>query len=74
MNQDEKLTVNETARQLSVRVDSVYKLLWAGLLKGHRVDGRWEISAESVEEYAIKHSRQARAASVEDRTLTPATV
>jgi hypothetical protein len=61
MAQDSKLTVNNAARRLGTRVDSIYKLLYAGLLIGQRVDGRWEISAASVEEYALKHSRQARA-------------
>ena len=59
MNQ-KKWTVIQTARRLGIRVDYAYKLIWAGLLDGERVDGRWEISADSVEEYALKHSRQAR--------------
>jgi len=60
MNQ-KKWTVIQTARNLGIRVDSVYKLVWAGLLNAERVDGRWEISADSVEEYALKHARQATA-------------
>lgn len=54
------LSVNETARRLSTRVDSVYKLLYSGLLDGRRVDGKWEISAVSVENYALNHSRHRR--------------
>lgn len=64
-------TVNNAARRLGTRVDSVYKLLYAGLLNGQRVDGRWQISAASVEEYALKHSRQARAVT-RDSTLVAA--
>jgi len=60
MAQDSKTTVNDAARFLGTRVDSIYKLLYAGLLVGHRVDGRWQISCASVEEYALKHSRQSR--------------
>lgn len=60
MRQHATLTVNETARRLSTRVDSIYKLLYSGLLDGQRVDGKWEISTESVEGYALKHSRQRR--------------
>ncbi len=71
MGRDTKLTVNDTARRLGTRVDSVYKLLYAGFLIGHRVDGRWEISAESVENYALKHSRQTRAV-VQDTALVAA--
>lgn len=61
MERNSKLTVNDAARRLGTRVDSIYKLLYAGLLTGQRVDGRWEISSASVEEYALKHSRQGRA-------------
>jgi excisionase family DNA binding protein len=54
------LTVNDAARKLGTRVDSIYKLLYAGFLTGQRTDGRWHISAASVEEYRLKHSRQKR--------------
>ena len=60
MNRHTKLTVNDAAHRLGTRVDSVYKLLYAGFLTGQRVDGKWQISAASVEEYALKHSRQRR--------------
>ena len=54
------VTVNDAARRLGTRVDSIYKLLYSGHLNGRRVDGRWEISVASVEEYAVKHSRARR--------------
>jgi excisionase family DNA binding protein len=65
------VTVNAAARRLGTRVDSIYKLLYAGFLTGWRVDGRWAISAASVEEYAVKPSRQARAVN-QDTSLVAA--
>lgn len=55
------MTVNETARRLQVRLDTVYKALYAGLLTGERIDGKWQISAASVENYLANHSRKAAA-------------
>jgi hypothetical protein len=57
---DAALSVNAAARRLGTRVDSVYKLLYAGFLTGQRIDGKWQISARSVEQYAVNHSRQAQ--------------
>jgi predicted site-specific integrase-resolvase len=55
-------TVNETAQRLQIRLESVYRLIYAGLLAGERKDGKWQLSAESVEDYAAKHSRKVSAA------------
>jgi predicted site-specific integrase-resolvase len=54
------LTVSETAQRLSIRMESIYRLIYAGLLEGQRVDGKWELSQKSVENYAAKHSRKGR--------------
>jgi excisionase family DNA binding protein len=53
-----RFTVNEAAQRLQIRLESVYRLLYAGLLAGERKDGKWQLSAESVEDYAAKHSRK----------------
>ena len=54
------LTVSGAALRLGIRLESVYRLIYAGLLSGQRVDGKWEIPRKSVERYATKHSRKER--------------
>jgi excisionase family DNA binding protein len=55
---ERSFTVSETAQRLQIRLESVYRLIYAGLLGGERTDGKWKLSAESVENYAAKHSRK----------------
>ncbi len=47
--------------RLGIRLESVYRLIYSGLLRGERVDGKWQIPEQSVEEYAAKHSRKGHA-------------
>lgn len=58
MKRQEHLTPREAAQHLSVRLDSVYSLIWAGKLAARKQDGRWLIPSRSVEERAKK--REAR--------------
>jgi excisionase family DNA binding protein len=44
-----EITVAETARRLGVALTYVYSLLWAGKLKAHKVNRKWKVSAEAVE-------------------------
>jgi excisionase family DNA binding protein len=48
--QTEEITPRETAMRLGVRLDGVYSLLWAGKIRGRKVNGRWLISAADVGE------------------------
>ncbi len=45
----EELSVIETTRRLGVGIDATYKLIYAGKLAAHKIDGRWRISASVVE-------------------------
>ena len=44
------LAPREAAKRLGVRLDSVYSLIWAGKLEAHKLDGRWRVSADAVDE------------------------
>lgn len=50
----ETLTVRETAKLMHTPLMYVYHLLWAGTLKGEKIDGEWKISSRSVEERLAK--------------------
>jgi len=43
------VSVREAALMLCKRLDDTYKLVQVGRLKGRKVDGRWLVSAASVE-------------------------
>ena len=45
------MNMREVARALGVTYDQVYRLIWAGRLRGEKVDGKWRIEQASVEEY-----------------------
>lgn len=47
-----EINPREAARLLDVRLDEVYGLLWAGRLKGRKIDGRWLISEDDVQQRA----------------------
>jgi excisionase family DNA binding protein len=49
MTRNKALTPREAARRLGIRLDSVYSLVWAGKLAGQKRDGRWQITASSIE-------------------------
>lgn len=51
----------EAARELGIRLDAVYSLIWAGKLKAKKVDGKWWIDASSVAE-RLKRRRAAAVA------------
>jgi excisionase family DNA binding protein len=50
MSKRKDLAPKEAAQRLSVRLDSVYSLIWAGKLEAHKLDGRWRVSADAVDE------------------------
>lgn len=45
------MNMREVARTLGVTYDQVYRLIWAGRLRGEKVDGKWRIEQASVEAY-----------------------
>jgi excisionase family DNA binding protein len=63
MKRPNAFTPREAAQRLGVCLDSVYSLLWSGKLPATRIDGRWQISAQAVEERL-----RARAARRDERT------
>jgi hypothetical protein len=46
---EKEMTATQVSGALGITMDSIYRLLYAGKLKGRKFDGRWIISAESVE-------------------------
>ena len=54
------LSVSEAAQRLNVRLESIYRALYSKHLTGDRIDGKWAISAESVENYAACYSRPSK--------------
>jgi excisionase family DNA binding protein len=44
------LSVGEAARKLGVTVDAIYRRLYSGRLAASKVDGKWRIPAQAVEE------------------------
>lgn len=59
--EEELMSPREVAGRLGRRLDSVYMLLWAGRLPGARkVDGRWLIAMEAVEERLRKRKGRPR--------------
>lgn len=43
-------SAREAAQRLGVRLDVVYALLWAGKLAARKIDGKWVIPIEAVED------------------------
>lgn len=54
------MNMREVARALDVTYDQVYRLIWAGRLRGDKVDGKWRIEQASVDEYKEKRSKRLR--------------
>lgn len=54
------VTVREAAKQLGLRIESCYRLLYCGLLSGVLRDGKWEISQASVDDYRLNHARKGK--------------
>jgi excisionase family DNA binding protein len=50
MNNDYTITAVEAARRLNVGLDYLYSLLWTGKLQGKKVNGRWGVSEQAVNE------------------------
>ncbi|MGZ8707471.1 MAG: hypothetical protein ACXW0R_08805 [Gaiellaceae bacterium] len=66
------MTVAETARALSIETeDLIYRYLRTGVLRGRKVNGRWEIDAASVEErkrrVTLKRSSRSNLAAERER-------
>jgi len=55
-----EMTATEACRRLGVSLDYLYRLLYAQRLPARKVDEKWRISADAVEERA--RQREARAA------------
>jgi hypothetical protein len=49
MKRKKTVTPRSAAVTLGIRLDSIYKLIWAGNLTGRKKDGRWMISETSLE-------------------------
>jgi len=49
MSKGKDVSPREAAQRLSIRLDSVYSLIWAGKLQAHKLDGRWRVSSEAVD-------------------------
>jgi excisionase family DNA binding protein len=60
MTKEKAVTAVEAARRLGVGLDYVYGLLWTGKLQGRRVNGRWQISAEAVDERRARIGERSR--------------
>jgi predicted site-specific integrase-resolvase len=58
------LSAVEAARKLGMRMESLYRVIYAGLLTAQKTDGKWVIDAQSAEDYAAKHSRNREAGAV----------
>ncbi len=41
--------VTEAARSLGIRLEGVYRLIYGGRLNATKVDGKWRVSAQDVE-------------------------
>jgi excisionase family DNA binding protein len=54
MSDRKTLSVREAALMLNVCLEQVYKLVWDGRLEGQKVDGKWRISAATVQSRAAK--------------------
>ena len=50
MPKDHYLSPSAAARRLGVGVDYLYKLLWAGKLQAQKVNERWHVPLEAIEE------------------------
>jgi len=46
----EELAPRQVAQLLGLRLDGVYSLIWAGKLEAHKLDGRWRIPAQAVQD------------------------
>jgi hypothetical protein len=55
-----EITPRATASRLGVRLDGVYGLLWAGKLRGRKVDGRWLILEADVQKRAQLRPRRSK--------------
>ncbi len=49
-NEIEEVGVAEASRRLGITIDHLYSLLWAAKLKARKVDGKWRIPVEAIEE------------------------
>jgi hypothetical protein len=52
------LSTRQAAILLGVRLESLYKLIYASRLLATKVNGVWEVDAASIEDYASHHSRK----------------
>jgi hypothetical protein len=57
-----ELTAKEAARELGLRLDSLYHLIWSGRLKARQELGRWLVPVAEV-----KRRRSLREAGKQDR-------
>jgi excisionase family DNA binding protein len=61
---ENELSVVESARKLGVGLDRAYDLIWAGKLAARKVEGRWAVSREAVEERLRRRAQEAELVSV----------
>ena len=57
----EGMSVAQAARAIGTRLENIYRLLYAGKLKGRKLDGKWLIERASVASYMEnRHNGQRR--------------
>ena len=52
------VTPRQAAKELGIRLDATYSLIWAGKLTARKLNGRWFVSPDSVQQRQKK--REAR--------------
>jgi hypothetical protein len=52
-----QLTVIEAARRRGVGMDSIYKDLWVGRIKGTKLDGKWVVDGDSLQKLIDKKKK-----------------
>jgi excisionase family DNA binding protein len=51
-----EISAIEAARRLGVGLDYLYSLLWTGKLEARKVNGRWRISIEALDQRLKRRS------------------
>jgi len=64
----DEMTPVEAARHWRVRLETVYHRIWDGSLPARKVDGRWLIPADAVEECRLALERRRKKSGAKART------
>jgi helix-turn-helix protein len=73
---ESEVSPRQAAQRLGVRLGCVYALLWDGVLKGEKRDGRWFILLSSIESRLQQNraSRRAKASGLSCQMLVKQTL